>query len=28
LRWGYVHETVVQMLAKVLERKPQNVVED
>ena len=21
LRWGYVHETVVQMLAKVLERK-------
>ena len=28
LRWGYVHETVVQMLAKALERKPRNVVED
>ena len=28
LKWGYVHETAVQMLAKVLERKPQNVVED
>jgi len=28
LRWGYVHETVVQMLAKTLERKPRNVVED
>jgi len=28
LKWGYVHETVVQMLAKVLERKPRNVVED
>jgi hypothetical protein len=28
LRWGYVHETVVQMLAKTLERKAKNVVED
>ena len=28
LKWGYVHETVVQMLAKTLERKPRNVVED
>jgi len=28
LKWGYVHETVVQMLAKALERKPRNVVED
>jgi len=28
LRWGYVHETVVQLLAKTLERKPRNVVED
>jgi hypothetical protein len=28
LRWGYVHETVVQMLAKALERKSRNVVED
>jgi len=27
LKWGYVHETVVQMLAKALERKPRNVVE-
>jgi hypothetical protein len=28
LRWGYVHETVVQMLAKALERKAKDVVED
>ena len=28
LRWGYVHETVVQLLAKTLERKAKNVVED
>ena len=28
LRWGYVHETVVRLLAKTLERKPRNVVED
>jgi len=28
LKWGYVHETVVQMLAKALERNPRNVVED
>jgi len=28
LRWGYVHETVVQLLAKELERKHRNVVED
>ena len=28
LKWGYVHETVVQMLAKTLERKGRNVVED
>jgi hypothetical protein len=28
LRWGYVHETVVQLLAKTLERKAKDVVED
>jgi len=28
LRWGYVHETVVRLLAKTLERKAKNVVED
>ena len=28
LKWGYVHETVVQMLAKTLERKAKDVVED
>jgi len=28
LKWGYVHETVVQMLAKTLERKAKNVVEN
>ena len=28
LKWGYVHETVVRLLAKTLERKPRNVVED
>ena len=28
LRRGYVHETVVRLLAKTLERKPRNVVED
>jgi hypothetical protein len=28
LRWGYVHETVVQLLAKTLERKTKDVVED
>ena len=28
LKWGYVHETIVQLLAKILERKPRNVVED
>jgi hypothetical protein len=28
LKWGYVHETVVQLLVKELERKHRNVVED
>jgi len=28
LKWGYVHETVVQLLAKALERKAKDVVED
>ena len=28
LKWGYVHETVVQLLAKTLERKAKNVVEN
>jgi hypothetical protein len=28
LKWGYVHETVVQQLARTLERKSKNVVED
>ena len=28
LKWGYVHETVVRLLAKTLERKAKNVVED
>jgi len=28
LKWGYVHETVVQLLAKTLERNAKNVVED
>jgi len=28
LRWGYIHETVVRLLAKTLERKAKNVVED
>jgi hypothetical protein len=28
LKWGYVHETVVQLLAKTPERKAKNVVEN
>jgi len=28
LKWGYVHETVVQLLTKALERKAKDVVED
>jgi hypothetical protein len=28
LKWGYIHETVVQLLAKALERKAKDVVED